>query len=203
MSTGLRERKKQQTRQALFAAALRLFATKGYHRTTVAEIAAEAGVSTKTLFNHVGGKEEVLFAFREDRIEQMLAVVRTRRAGERPAALLGHVVERVLDPAAVMDEQSFLSLDPIRIRLITTVPELRARSLQLLQDAQRRLAGALCRAYPDKLDPVTAAAAVGALFGAMQAAALTALDDGASARETLAAARRAADLAARGLATLD
>ena len=42
---GLRERKRQQTRQELISAAMRLFEEKGYEQTTVAEIAAAAGVS--------------------------------------------------------------------------------------------------------------------------------------------------------------
>ena len=49
---GLRERKRQQTRQELISAAMRLFGEKGYEQTTVAEIAAAAGVSTKTFFNY-------------------------------------------------------------------------------------------------------------------------------------------------------
>ena len=41
----LRQRKRQQTRQELISAAMRLFESKGYEQTTVAEIAGAAGVS--------------------------------------------------------------------------------------------------------------------------------------------------------------
>jgi AcrR family transcriptional regulator len=48
---GLRERKRQQTRRELIGGAMRLLGQRGYEQTTVAEIAAAAGVSTKTFFS--------------------------------------------------------------------------------------------------------------------------------------------------------
>ncbi len=49
------------SRERLAASALRLFASKGYEGTTVAEIAAEAGLTERTFFRHYA-KPEVLFA---------------------------------------------------------------------------------------------------------------------------------------------
>src|ERR1700760_3811484 len=58
----LRERKKHLTRQALLAAADRLFEARGYDNVTVAEIADAANISVKTLFTYFASKEDLAFA---------------------------------------------------------------------------------------------------------------------------------------------
>lgn len=60
MTPGLRERKKQDTRAALAAATLRLAVEHGLAAITVEQIAAAAGVSYRTFFNHFSAKEEAL-----------------------------------------------------------------------------------------------------------------------------------------------
>jgi AcrR family transcriptional regulator len=77
----LRERQRLQTRETIAAAALDLFASRGFESVTVAEVAARAGVSEKTVFNHFGGKEELLFD-QAAAIESILVrVVRGRAEG--------------------------------------------------------------------------------------------------------------------------
>ncbi len=60
-TVGRRESKKRETRDALVASATKLFAKNGYQATTVAAIAAEAGVSPRTFFGYFPTKEAVLF----------------------------------------------------------------------------------------------------------------------------------------------
>jgi AcrR family transcriptional regulator len=60
-AVGRRESKRRETRDALIASATSLFAERGYQATTVADIAAGAGVAPRTFFGYFPTKEAVLF----------------------------------------------------------------------------------------------------------------------------------------------
>ncbi|MFD1931080.1 TetR/AcrR family transcriptional regulator [Nonomuraea mangrovi] len=190
---GLRERKKQRTREALIAAALELFESEGYERTTVARIAADADVSTRTFFLHFPTKEDLLLADTEERVAAGLRIVEDRPPGEHAADLLLRAVDEMI--AHVGDTGLASGLAYTRVRLILSVPEVRARMLQRLADAQTAIADALGKAYPGTLDPVAAAAVVGAVVGAVTAAAIVTVQRADPPEQVVAAMRRAAEIA--------
>src|SRR6266576_2967823 len=73
---GLRERKKQRTRETIARAGHQLFADRGYHATTLPDIAEAADVSTRTIFAYFPSKEDILFsdfALMKDALAQALA----------------------------------------------------------------------------------------------------------------------------------
>ncbi|HEX4812761.1 MAG TPA: helix-turn-helix domain-containing protein [Nonomuraea sp.] len=199
---GLRERKKQRTRRALIEAALRLFEEKGYAETTLAEIAAEAEVSTRTFFSYFGSKEDLVFYDGPERLARAQALVAGRRPGERPTALLLRLINASLDWASQGGELTREEAE-LRMQLVMTEPALQGRALLELFDTQLKLAAALRASYADELDEVEAAAAVGALVGAVKLAVIANLDHDRSMPEIWATARRAAELALGGLRSLD
>lgn len=60
--SSLRERQKEERREAILDAAVTLFDQLGYSATTVEQIAARAGVSAPTVFNYFGSKQDILYA---------------------------------------------------------------------------------------------------------------------------------------------
>jgi AcrR family transcriptional regulator len=189
-SPGLRERKKQRTRQALYEAATRLFLAQGYARTTVAEIAAEAGVSEKTLFNYFSSKEDLLFRYRYQRIAAMeLGLVEELRH-TTPEQALARIVEQVVG-WALSGEEPGKELSLAQARLILVEPELRARSLDVSWELEHRLAAVLHETYPERFDAITAASLVGAMLGALGAAMRVAIEHVSSPDELRAVAHHA------------
>ncbi|MGV9883388.1 TetR/AcrR family transcriptional regulator [Streptomyces sp. NPDC003006] len=85
---GLRERKKQRTRDALLRAALELFTTKGFEETTVDEIAEAVDVSQRTFFRYFANKEEAAFAVQEMVDARFVEALRERPAHEAPLVAL-------------------------------------------------------------------------------------------------------------------
>ncbi|HVV21416.1 MAG TPA: TetR family transcriptional regulator [Pseudonocardiaceae bacterium] len=79
---GLRERKKQATRQRISDVATVLFAERGFDNVTVAEVADAANVSKMTVFNYFPHKEELIFDRSDEAVELVAAALRGRPAGE-------------------------------------------------------------------------------------------------------------------------
>ncbi|MEU4511256.1 helix-turn-helix domain-containing protein [Nonomuraea wenchangensis] len=192
---GLRERKKQRTRQALIEAAVRLFENKGYDHVTVAEIAEAAEVSPRTFFLHFQAKEDVLLANADLRVDLALQTIAERRAEERLPEVLVRAMDQMI--ASAWDSDLSSGLAALRTRLAASVPALQARLLQRYLTAQAELAQALQRAFPDRLDAITASALIGAMVGAVSASAVTALQRGDGPFEVRNAMREAMALVAR------
>jgi AcrR family transcriptional regulator len=124
---GLRERKKQRTRDALLRAALELFVSQGYEQTTVDEIADAVDVSQRTFFRYFANKEEAAFAVQEVVESRFVAALHERPAAEPPLEALRR---------AVLD-----CWDTVGETIEATVPvELYMRTFQLIESTPTLLA---------------------------------------------------------------
>lgn len=198
---GRRERKKQLTRQALIDAAVRLFTERGYDQTGVADIAEAADVSKRTFFLHFPSKEDVLLADASTRIDLGVQAIEKRRSDAPMREVLAEATNIMIANTASGDLPNGVAM--LRARLVVTTPAVQARVLQTIFTAQARIAAALHDAYPETLDETTAASVVGAMTGAISAAAVTSLQLEEPFERTRAAMHRAAEIALRCADSLD
>jgi AcrR family transcriptional regulator len=107
---GLRERKKRAARQTIAATARRLFAERGFDAVTVAEVAAAADVSEKTVFNHFPTKEDLAFAGREEGIAQFVAATTERPPGSSVVDVFRAQTHTVLDVFVAGGDEDLLAV---------------------------------------------------------------------------------------------
>lgn len=107
-------------RRELAAAAMELFATKGYEATTVDEIAAAAGVARRTFFRHFRSKEEAIFPDHDDTLVRAEAVLNAAPAHEHPLDTVCRGIKEVMKMYAARPEISVA-----RYKLTREVPTLR------------------------------------------------------------------------------
>src|SRR5690348_18354528 len=88
MASGLRERRKQETRQAISDIATVMFVERGFDEVTIAQVAEAAGVAKMTVTNYFPRKEDLVFD-RAEAIERHLAeVIAARAPGESMLAAI-------------------------------------------------------------------------------------------------------------------
>jgi AcrR family transcriptional regulator len=153
---GLRERKKQATREALSAAALRLALERGPDGVRVEEIAEAAGVSPRTYNNYFSSREQaIVAAVAAERALRVGAALRARPADEPLATA---TVEAVVEVFATGAEPGRPEL-----ALVGSAPALRAAFLDTVTAIEQPLAAALAdRAELDEPTASVLAAAVAA-----------------------------------------
>ena len=159
---GLRERKKQQTREALSWAALRLAVERGLGNVLVEDIAAEAGVSPRTYNNYFSSKAEAIAWRHLDRTRRIAALLRARPPGEP-------LWESITCAAVAQAGGERASPEPewiAGVRLMLSEPELQGEFLKAGAAAERECAVVIAERTGTDADrdmyPRLAAAAIGA-----------------------------------------
>lgn len=131
-----RERRTADVRQRLFDAALKLFAQRGFLKTTVEDITEEADVGKGTFFNYFPSKEQLLDSFSDSRIEKI------RRA-------LDAITKKESTVAEAVKRMYFdLSQDPGRSQELT-------RSMLLTMLTNQAVWGRVCTRMRESQDLLT------------------------------------------------
>jgi AcrR family transcriptional regulator len=139
---GLRERKKEQTRRLIAEIARRRFAERGFEAVTVAEIAREAEVSEKTVFNYFATKEDLVYWQLESFEQELLATIRERPAGEPALSAFRRFVLAQRGMLGDVDEDVREQLAALT-RTIAASPALLAREQRIFAGYTQSLAALL------------------------------------------------------------
>jgi AcrR family transcriptional regulator len=171
-SPGLRERKKQLTKERLIGAALRLFKERGYEGATVEAIAEQAEVSVTTFFRYFDSKEDVFLEGHRAIIDRVEAAIRERPSGVSVIAAFRETIVEILraqPDLEIRDEPQHKDLD--------AVPELRER----IREHEEQIRGAIADAYAEQLgvraDDMRPRLLAGAILSAVDSARSAWLED--------------------------
>ncbi|NUW40834.1 TetR/AcrR family transcriptional regulator [Nonomuraea rhodomycinica] len=160
-ATGLRETKKQETRQLISDHATRLFIAQGFEQTTIAEIATAARVAKKTVTNYFARKEDLTLDHQEEFAASLARTVATRHPGESALAALRRAFADAVaaqDPVAGFSGQEFA-------RMIADSPTLTVCLRGLHDQREHHLAGALAEATGAQPGDITVQTVAGLLGG--------------------------------------
>jgi AcrR family transcriptional regulator len=167
--TGLRERKKQRTRELIAQTAGRLFSERGFDAVTVDEVAREADVSRMTVFNYFPTKEDLFYSGLELFEQRLLDAIRGREHGESILAAFARFVTESRGLLAAEDPDAGERLRTVS-RLIAESPTLLAREQQIhagYTDALAALIAQETQARPNDVAPWVAANAMIGLHKAL------------------------------------
>lgn len=132
---GRRERKRTETRERIFRAALRLFAERGFTATTIEDITEAADVGKGTFFNYFPSKEHVFGAFGELQVSKVAAAVADARASTQPVK---SVLRRMVHSLAEEPGRSPALVRALLVANLTSAP-MRQLMLRNLERARRNL----------------------------------------------------------------
>lgn len=165
---GLRERKKQQTRELIAETARALFVERGFDRVRVAEVASAADVSEQTVFNYFATKEDLVFWRLGAFEEQLLAAIREREPGEPALSAFGRFLLAQRGLLGKADPAAREHLTAVA-RMIAESPALLAREQQIFAGYTTALAELLAEEQEAPADDLQARVAANAMMGVHRA----------------------------------
>jgi AcrR family transcriptional regulator len=137
---GLRERKKQRTRELLQRAALRLALERGAEQVTVADIAAAADVSPRTYYSYFASREQAFVADDLERGRHFVELVTAAPEDEELWPVLRAAALQAFGASAQPREEELL-----KQQLLRSSPEVLAHVLSTFDPLERQLVHELRR----------------------------------------------------------
>lgn len=95
-----RESLTRERRKIIVETAAELFAVKGFHQTSIRDIAARAGISLGNLYNHFTGKEQLIAEIAALEADELPAIVALLQRDEDPIRAIERFADGYLDYAA-------------------------------------------------------------------------------------------------------
>jgi len=141
---GLRERKKQRTREAIVESAFELFDQRGFDGTTIADIAEAAEIAPRTFFSYFPSKDDVVFHDFEESQAMIASWLHDREPGTNAIDALQAGIASTAEEAGPVDPRQ----KRCRKRLISENESLAAHSEHL----KGKLADLLAEAVAKDLD---------------------------------------------------
>jgi AcrR family transcriptional regulator len=139
MASGLRERRKQETRQAISDIATMMFVERGFDEVTIAQVADAARVAKMTVTNYFPHKEDLVFDRAEAVVRHLADVVAARAPGESMLAAIRRDYARAVARADVTLGLS----SPGFARMILSSPVLVSRAREMLDQREQALGDAI------------------------------------------------------------
>ena len=191
-------RSREETRAALFDAALVEFAQHGFRNTTHADIAAAVGIGRTTFYEYFESTEEMLVQLVEERMPVVVAEIVDAIAGDvSPVDRMRELGMRTVE---------FVGLDHLGLILHTDALRMSEDSQRRISAAHSGLVGAFAQVYTDGVDagafrdlPVRVAGQL--MFQTVMGAGRSIMDAEEPKQQVHATAEIAVDFLIRGLST--
>ena len=203
---GLRERKKQLTREAIASAAFDLFVEHGFEGVTVAAVARRATVSEATVFNYFPTKEDLVFGRLEEFEAGLVQAVRARAPGQPVLTAFGEFLTGSQGLLGSAEPEARAKLAAVS-RIIADSPALQARERQVYDRYTRTLAAVVAEQRGVGADDVESWVVANAVIGVhrglvefVRRSVLAGRSGPSLTRATRAQAKRALAVLATGLA---
>ena len=141
--SGLRARKRRETRERIAENGFRLFAAKGYDATTLDEIATASAISRRTFFYYFKSKEEILLAQYDELLQALKAEMLKESSDQRPLDAGQNCLMRM---ASRYVTKETMEVD----RLLVSTQALRSRKEIFYVEMERVLTESMCDLWPSE-----------------------------------------------------